>query len=430
MLQILKVDQVEVTQFYRLFVEQNFKFTTDSRAISAGDIFFALKGDNFNGNEYALQALKDGASYAIIDEPQGEDSRLILVEDALAFMQELATFHRRCYDIPVIAICGSNGKTTSKNLIYRVLDKKYRTHCTKGNFNNHIGVPITLLQMPQDTEIAIVELGTNSPGEIAELCEITQPNYGLITNIGKEHLEGFGTLEAVAKEESEIYHYILQNGGKIFLNLDDDWLIRMSRSIENKITYSKSALVIDSLVPTIDFSYKDIRFTSALMGDYNLDNILLAIAIGEHFDVPLEEMRDAIGEYQPDNNRSQYITQGSNQIILDAYNANPSSMQVAIRNFAEMPAEHKVLILGDMFEMGPTANQEHDDLLQWCMQYNFSAIYTLGDHFASISENSGISTPSTIKELGQIISDQNYRNTAFLIKGSRGMKMERVLKYI
>jgi UDP-N-acetylmuramoyl-tripeptide--D-alanyl-D-alanine ligase len=421
---------MDVVKFYNLFIESNFSFTTDSRSIEKGAIFFALKGENFNGNIYANQALADGAEYAVIDEDQGDDPRLILVDDVLHFMQLVSHFHRSCYDIPVIAICGSNGKTTSKNLIRQILQKKYRTHSTQGNFNNHIGVPITLLQMPINTEIAVIELGTNNPGEIEALCKIADPDYGLITNIGKEHLEGFGTLEAVAKEESEIYHYILKNGGSIFLNTDDDWLTRMSRSLTEKITYSKKDVVIKSLVPSISFKYKTQDFSSKLMGDYNLDNILLAIAIGEHFDVDLEHIKEAISEYQPDNNRSQLIEQNGKTIILDAYNANPSSMQVAIKNFSLLHQKKKILILGDMFEMGPTADQEHLDLLLWCNQFNFHTIYALGDHFASTSDKTDSITPYSMEDLGEVLKTEDLQNAAFLIKGSRGMKMERVLDYL
>ncbi|MDB4107608.1 UDP-N-acetylmuramoyl-tripeptide--D-alanyl-D-alanine ligase [Bacteroidia bacterium] len=421
---------MDIVKFYNIFIDCNFRFTTDSRAIANGCIFFALKGDNFNGNKFATQALSDGASFAVVDEKIVEDERLILVQDVLLFMQELARFHRKCFDIPVIGVCGSNGKTTTKNLMYSVLAKKYKTHCTQGNFNNHIGVPITLLQMPQDAEIAIIELGTNNPGEIAELCKISAPNVGLITNIGKEHLEGFGTLEAVAKEESEIYLHLLQNKGLAFVNRDDEWLTRMSRGIENKINYSKADCSIATLVPQISFKYKDINFTSSLMGDYNLDNIMLAIAIGEHYEVEIKDIADAIAGYTPYNNRSQLIEKGTNTILLDAYNANPSSMQVAISNFAKMPQKNKVIILGDMFEMGPTANQEHDDLLQWASQFDFTKTYTLGDHFSAISQNSGLTTPSSMEELGNEIHSSNYQSTAFLIKGSRGMKMERVVEFI
>ncbi len=421
---------MNLTKFYNLLIESEFRFTTDSRAITPGCIFFALKGDNFNGNTFAIQALEKGAAYAVIDENIGENDRLIFVADVLLFMQEVANFHRKCYDIPVLGICGSNGKTTTKNLIYAVLNRKYKTHCTQGNFNNHIGVPITLLQMPQDAEIAVIELGTNNPGEIAALCTIAEPNFGLITNIGKEHLEGFGTLEAVAKEESEIFHYLLKHQGTAFVNQDDEWLSRMSRGIEKKILFSKEQCAITSLVPSISFTYKNVAFTSPLMGDYNLDNILTAVAIGEYFNIELPEIKEGIAAYHPDNNRSQLIEKGTNTILLDAYNANPSSMQVAIRNFANMPQPQKVLILGDMFEMGPTADQEHDELLQWAATFGFTHIYTLGQHFASISMRSGITTPSSMEELGSQLKRATYTQTAFLVKGSRGMKMEGVLDYL
>ncbi|MBT8327941.1 MAG: UDP-N-acetylmuramoyl-tripeptide--D-alanyl-D-alanine ligase [Bacteroidia bacterium] len=421
---------MDTVKFYNLLIETNFNFSTDSRNITTGCIFFAFKGENFNGNKFAIQALEQGASFAVVDEDCGTDSRLIQVKDVLTFFQEVATFHRTCYDIPFIAIGGSNGKTTTKNLLFAVLNKQYNTHCTAGNFNNHIGVPITLLKTPQDCEMAIIELGTNNPGEIEELCAISKPNFGLITNIGKEHLEGFGTLEAVAKEESEIYHYLLKNNGTAFINKDDEWLDRMSRSIESKVYYSKNDCSISSLVPQIRFEYKNIRFQSPLMGDYNLDNILTAIAIGEHFEIPLDKVAEAIAEYQPDNNRSQLIEQDSNTILLDAYNANPSSMQVAIRNFAKMPQDKKVLILGDMFEMGPTANQEHLELLQWAMEFGFDRILLLGNHFDAVSENCGISTFKTMEELGADLKKLNLVNGAMLVKGSRGMKMERVLEYL
>ena len=421
---------MDIVKFYNLFIECNFQFTTDSRAIKKGDIFFALKGERFNGNKYAMQTLDDGASYAVVDEKIGSDPRLVYVEDVLHFMQDLAFFHRSCFDIPVIGICGSNGKTTSKNLIYAVLSQQFKTHCTQGNFNNHIGVPITLLQMPQDTQIGIIELGTNSPGEIAELCEISDPNYGLITNIGKEHLEGFGTIEAVAKEESEIYVHLLKNKGTAFINADDEWLLRMSRGIENKVLHSKDDTDVHQLVPTINFSYKGLVFESSLMGDYNLDNILLAIAIGEHFGMDIQTIKAGIQAYEPDNNRSQLIEQNTNTILLDAYNANPSSMQVAISNFSYMPQEQKVLILGDMLEMGENANQEHLELLEWSLSQGFEQIYLKGTHFASISEKVNLKTYPNMEELGEAIKDQQFSNAAFLVKGSRGMKMEEVLDYL
>ena len=421
---------MQLELFYNLFTECDYKFTTDSRSIPEGSIFFALKGDNFNGNLFAIEALKKGASYAVVDEKIENDNRLILVDDVLTFMQELAQFHRKCFDIPIIAIGGSNGKTTTKNLIINVLKQKFRAHCTQGNFNNHIGVPITLLQIPIDCEVAIIELGTNNPGEIAALCKITAPTHGLITNIGKEHLEGFGTLEAVAKEESELYHYLLKNGGLAFVNQDDEWLTRMSRSIKNTKYYSKKDVSVQSIVPSIEISIKNEKIKSTLMGDYNLDNLLAAIAIGHHLGVSNQEIKIGIESYIPENNRSQWIHKGSNHILLDAYNANPSSMQVAIENFSKMPNKKQILILGDMFEMGDQAEKEHLDLLIWAKQFEFESIYLLGEHFNQVSSNCGIQTYATMEALGKNLKSKNHNNTAILIKGSRGMKMERVLDYL
>ncbi len=421
---------VDTLKFYNLFIESGFRFSTDSRNIPLGCIFFALKGANFNGNQFALKAVEDGASYAVVDEDCGDNPKLVHVADVLTFFQEVANFHRRCFDIPVIAVCGSNGKTTTKNLMYEVLSKKYKTHCTQGNFNNHIGVPITLLQMPQDCELAIIELGTNNPGEIADLCKITEPNYGLITNIGKEHLEGFGTLEAVAKEESEIYVWLKKNKGIAFVNEDDEHLKRMSRGLETKVSYSKNEFDKYHVVPSIQFDYKGKYIKSGLMGDYNLDNILTSITISEYFEVETVDIIAGIEGYFPDNNRSQIIEKGSNLTWLDAYNANPSSMQKAIENFGKMPQEIKVLVLGDMFEMGEAAEQEHNSLLQWIVDLGFKHIYLLGNHFAAVSANCGISTFQTMEDLGEAIQTQKFTNAAFLVKGSRGMKMERVVEYI
>lgn len=421
---------MQIELFYNLLTRCEFKFTTDSRNIPKGGIFFALKGDHFNGNEFALQAIESGASYAVVDEIIQENDQLILVNDVLTFLQELSHFHRNCFDIPVLAVAGSNGKTTTKNIIETILKQRYKTHCTKGNFNNHIGVPITLLSIPIDCEIAIIELGTNNPGEIAELSQLVAPTHGIITNIGKEHLEGFGTLEAVAKEESELFHYLLKNDGIVFVNEDDEWLKRMSRAIQRKQYYSKNNIEIKALVPSICFDYQNIEITSPLMGDYNLDNILSSIAIGEHFKVPLNDIQQGILSYQPDNNRSQWIELNSNDILLDAYNANPSSMKAAIKNFDLLPHKNKIIILGDMFEMGNAAQKEHEELLQFAITFDFDTIYLLGDNFKKISENQDIYTCDNIQELGKKIKAKNYKNTAILVKGSRGMKMELVLDFI
>lgn len=418
---------MELDEFYKLFISYGSRYSTDTRKLERGDIFFALKGDNFNGNTYAMQALKDGASYAVVDEKVGEDVRLIQVDNVLRFFQRVANLNRRAYSIPLIAIAGSNGKTTTKNLISAVLSTKYKTHVTKGNLNNHIGVPMTLLDTPQDAEIAVIELGTNSPGEIKELCNIVEPNYGLITNIGKEHLEGFRDLEAVANEESELYHYLLKNDGLAFVNADDDWLKRMSRSIARQHFYQKNDVNVHSLVPLISFEYKGRKVDTKLMGDYNLDNILTAIAIGEHFLVSADDIAKAISEYTPDNNRSQYLEFGSNKVWLDAYNANPSSMEKAIQNFKKIEGA-KVLVLGDMFEMGSHAAVEHQALLDLCASLGFEQVYLLGEEFGKTSLKGGQTHFHSMEDLQKAILNKAHQNTHFLVKGSRGMKMERALE--
>ena len=387
-------------------------------------MFFALKGAQFNGNRYAVQALEQGASYAVIDEEHGSDVKFIKVPDVLRYFQSVANMQRRAFSIPVIAIAGSNGKTTTKNLVERVLSKKYRTHVTQGNFNNHIGVPMTLLDMPQDTEIAVVEIGTNHPGEILELCRILEPNYGLITNIGKEHLEGFGSLEAVAREESELYLYLHRNEGTAFVRSEDDWLMRMSASLENKLYYSSLDLELNSLVPFIRFRYEGVPCQTQLMGSYNLHNILAALAIGKHFGVEPADAVEAISSYSPDNNRSQWVRGGSNEILLDAYNANPSSMELAIDLIGSMPQEQKVLILGDMFEMGKAADQEHQALLEFIEQAGFKEVHLLGGHFKKAAERTEFSVYNDMDALQRALVRKKYRNSAILIKGSRGMRME------
>lgn len=421
---------MDLVKFYNLLIESNFNYTTDTRKITEGSIFFALKGANFNGNSFALEALEKGAVAAVVDENISSKEGLVQVDNVLSFFQQVATFHRRCFDIPVIGIAGSNGKTTTKNLIYNILSKKYKTHCTQGNFNNHIGVPLTLLDIPEDCELAILELGTNNPGEIAELCKIAEPNYGLITNIGKEHLEGFGSLEAVAKEESELYLWLKENNHLAFVNADDDHLSRMGSRLANKKMYSKSQLKDASLVPEISFKYQGELVRSPLMGDYNLDNILAAISLGEHFEVSKTDIISGIEEYKPDNNRSQLIKSGSNLILLDAYNANPSSMQKAIENFVKLEHKTKVLVLGDMFEMGSKAMEEHKALLQFVSHIGLKNVFLLGDHFAEVSGQQGFKTFDSMEDLGSEIQSKSYSEAAFLVKGSRGMKMERVLDYI
>ncbi|MFY0643267.1 MAG: UDP-N-acetylmuramoyl-tripeptide--D-alanyl-D-alanine ligase [Bacteroidia bacterium] len=409
-------------------MSQGFKYTTDSRNIERGAIYFALKGDNFNGNKYAIQAIRDGASYAVIDEEVGHDIKLIKVDNVLRFFQEVANMQRRAFDIPVIAIAGSNGKTTTKNLVNAVLSKKFKTHVTAGNFNNHIGVPMTLLDMPQETEIAIIEIGTNHPGEIRELCKIVEPNFGLITNIGKEHLEGFGSLEAVAKEESELYAYLHTNNGVVFVNADDQWLTRMSKSLENKSNYAKSEFTEVNLVPSISFEYEGVAFNSSLMGDYNLDNIAAAIQIGQHFGVSLQDCAEAIASYTSENNRSQIIVKGESTVWLDAYNANPTSMNKALENFALLQQEKKYAVLGDMFEMGSQSETEHLEVLEFALSLPLEHIFLLGERFKTASAGKNCTAFTDKALLMEALTEHSTPSSAFLIKGSRAMRMEDLLE--
>lgn len=420
---------MKVSDFYPIFLQQEGKFTTDSRHITKGCIFFALKGENFNGNIFAPKALENGAAIVVIDEdilPNNDTA--ILVPNVLFFMQQLAHYHRRCFDIPVIGIAGSNGKTTTKNLLYQVLNSHFKTHCTQGNFNNHIGVPITLLQIPNDCEVAIIEIGTNSPGEVEALSKMVAPTHGLITNIGKEHLEGFGSLEAIAHEESQLYRYLLENDGLAFVNKDDEMLHRMSKRLKDVVFYSKSLVAIHSLVPQVSFTWQETLFSSALMGDYNLDNILAAISVGHYLDIPNQKIVSAICNYVPSFNRSQIIEKETNQFWLDAYNANPSSMEKALKAFSELQGVNKMVLLGDMFELGDHSALEHENVLHYALSLGFETIFTVGEHFYQ-TPNDVTKKFKTADELGLFLSQQNHTNTAFFIKGSRGVKMEKVMEY-
>ncbi len=374
-----------------------------------------------------MKALKEGASYAVVDEEVGKDIKLIQVDDVLSYFQQLANMQRRAYDIPVIAIAGSNGKTTTKELVHAVLSQKFKTHMTAGNFNNHIGVPITLLNMPQDAEIAIVEIGTNSTGEIRALCQIVEPTHGVITNIGKEHLEGFGSLEAIAKEESELYHYLYSNNGHAFVNGQDEWLMRMSHSIDQKTIYDNLGLKGLKLLPRISFTLNKHKVESQLMGAHNLENILAAISIGTYFGVSDEKIAHAVSSYVPDNNRSQLIEKAGNLILLDAYNANPSSMVKAIESLSQFEHERKVLILGDMFELGDHAAEEHRAILDYCKELRLNEVYLLGPEFLAQAVDYSYTGFESMEELSAALSALDFNNTAFLIKGSRGMRMERAV---
>jgi UDP-N-acetylmuramoyl-tripeptide--D-alanyl-D-alanine ligase len=427
-----------IEKIYELLKQNNFNFCTDTRKIKEGDVFFALKGDNFNGNQYALKALESKASFAIIDDASlAENENLILVDDVLSAFQQLARWHRIQLNKPVIAIAGSNGKTTTKELTALVLSKVYKTHVTPGNFNNHIGLPITLLSCPIDAQVILLEMGANHQGEIAELCEIAMPNYGLITNIGKEHLEGFGSIEGVAKAESELYQYLLANNGKILVNMNDAWLSNMTKRFKQYYGYGHPSsdnfyaggkLLRSS--PTIEAEIEGIRFTSVLMGDYNFDNILAAVTIGKLFGVDINDIQEAISNYTPQNNRSQIIETDKNWLLLDAYNANPSSMELALKNFALSKANNKTIILGDMFELGKHADFEHKQLIELIKKLGLTSVYLAGSFFYQNKKDDGFLYFEDYDSLLNYLLNNALVNRSILIKGSRGMALERLLSIL
>jgi len=424
---------VIIEKIYKIFLSHS-SVQTDTRKIKKGDLFFALKGPNFNGNEFALKALEMGAVYAIVDEViEGTNDQIILVDDVLSTLQALAKYHRKQFNIPFIAITGSNGKTTSKELIYAVLSSHFKTYTTQGNLNNHIGVPLTILSVGKDAEMAVIEMGANHQKEIEGYCEYTLPTHGVITNCGKAHLEGFGGVEGVRKGKGELFNFIRQHNGAIFIYADYDYLKTMSSGIQNKIVYGQSeGMLQGSVLQNEPFLQVSItkglsvdRINSQLVGDYNLPNILCAAAIGKHFGVPDEKIKSAIENYIPSNSRSQLIKKGSNEIILDAYNANPSSMKVAIENFAGLKSNKKILLLGAMMELGDDSILEHKLLVKLIQQYKWDAVVLVGGDFAKI-EHPYIYL-STSDQAKAWFDSQHYDNATILIKGSRSFAMEKVI---
>ena len=416
---------MDIEKIYSLY-KQNYLVDTDTRKIRKNSLFFALKGDNFNGNKFALDALKKGAKYAIVDEDVDNNERIIKVNNTLSTLQKLASYHRKVLNIPVISLTGSNGKTTTKELINTVLSKKYNTTATIGNLNNHIGVPLTLLSMTDKTEIGIIEMGANHHNEIALLSEIASPDYGYITNFGKAHLEGFGSLEGVIKAKSELYDYIFKNNKKVFINPDDPTQLKKTTN-HNRVLFDTS-IRFKEVNPyvSIAFGNKDIK--TNLIGKYNYSNITAAITIGKYFKVNNDAIIDAIQNYIPNNNRSQVIDTKENQIILDAYNANPSSMKVAIENFSLLKNENKILILGDMFELGDASLEEHQQIVQLINNLKFENVFLVGENFHQT--NTGYLKFKTFKEIKTYFQQNSFIKKTFLIKGSRGMTLEKLLDFI
>jgi len=422
-------------ELYQLFTKHPV-ISTDSRNIEQNALFFALKGENFNGNSYAAKALENGAKYAVIDEPACKlNDRCILVEDVLKSLQELSRIHRLRLKIPILAITGTNGKTTTKELITAVLSKKFKVTATKGNLNNHIGVPLTLLSMNHETSIGIVEMGANHPGEIAALCEIALPDFGLITNVGKAHLEGFGSFEGVRNTKAELYRFIEHNGGKIFRNTSNPWLKEMAGELE-PIGYrtTPEGIGIEGEIvqhsPTLVFKAKFpkgwLYLKTNLAGGYNLENAMAAVCIGNYFGVDPLEIADAIEGYKPTNNRSQFIKTAFNTLLMDAYNANPSSMDAALENFKTFDAPLKGIILGDMFELGEASHEEHQKIADKLATMKVQMVLLTGEEFSQCRVSPDFKVFRDNESLIQFMENSKPRGYLFLIKGSRGMKLENV----
>lgn len=423
-----------IESLYNTFLK-NPVISTDSRNIPEGSVFFALKGENFNGNLFAEEALKKGAVLAVVDEEIScSDDRLFEVSNVLESLQELANFHRQKLGIKIIGITGTNGKTTTKELVQCVLSKKYKSYATKGNLNNHIGVPLTLLSLTKDHDIAVIEMGANHIGEIAELCKIALPDYGLITNIGKAHLEGFGSFEGVIKAKTELYNYIKDTGGTIFVNSDNELLLEYTEGIES-VTYGendpvdcKGNLIKD--LPFLElkcYVHEEVMWVkSQLTGAYNFENILAAVCIGNYFNVDLPNIKQAIESYKPTNNRSQIIQTKNNMLILDAYNANPSSMSAAIENFSNGDFENKVLFLGDMAELGVESQAEHQAILKLIQSKAFNHVILIGSEFGEANQSFGYTSFEQMEQLEAFIKETNFQNATILIKGSRRMQLEKI----
>lgn len=427
---------MKIAEIYSLFKKFPIP-VTDSRNIVVDSIFFALKGESFNGNKFALAALESGSRYAVVDEEEyAIDERFILVDDVLTCLQNLAKEHRRNLGIPILAITGTNGKTTSKELINEVLKQKFKTSATQGNFNNHIGVPLTLLAMTADTEFGIVEMGANHPGEIKALCEIAEPNFGLITNVGKAHLEGFGSFDGVKATKKELYDYLADHDGEVFVNCENQHLLGMLNQQKNILygnsdeAFSKARFLQAEplLILELRSPIGKLYIKTHLIGAYNFENVLAAVTLGRYFKIDEIAIKQALEAYVPSNNRSQLVKTESNVLFLDAYNANPTSMQAAIENFADMKMQNKFLILGDMLELGEESEKEHLALLEFLNEKQLLNTVLVGKVFANLSVAHKFETFSNVDDLLLHLDALGLKNMYILIKGSRGIKLEKTVE--
>lgn len=426
---------MELKELHQRFLESS-GVSTDTRAITQDCIFFALRGANFNGNEFAHEALKKGARYVVIDDLKFHlnTGQTILCKDVLTRLQQLATYHRNQLGLPIVSITGSNGKTTSKELIHAVLAQKFDTFATRGNYNNHIGVPLTLLSMTNNTQIGVVEMGANNHGEIDALCQIALPDYGYITNFGKAHIEGFGSLEGVVKAKSEMYRHLAKTNKTVFVNGNDQKQLDLTASMD-RITFGKdgtdypiSLLEVD---PFVKVRYKDALIKSQLIGTYNFHNIAASIAIGQHFGVSEAQIKTAIEAYVPSMNRSEIVRKNGKEITLDAYNANPTSMQAALEHFLKVNKGQGAVILGDMFELGETAAAEHQAIADLLAKETSMEVYLVGQNFYGVEQSAAhMSTYPSFEGLSEQLRKQPINAEKILIKGSRGMALERCLELL
>ncbi len=423
-----------IEQLYKLY-SQKYRVTTDSRKIDDGSVFFALKGEHFDGNDFAYQVANDNIAACVVadrkDLPYHE--RLFIVDDSLTALQQLAKMHRERCGIPVIAITGTNGKTTTKELIAAVLSKKYNIIYTQGNFNNHLGLPLTLLQIRPETEIAVVEMGANHPGEIEQLCSIAQPDFGIITNIGKAHIEGFGSFEGVVKTKNELYQYLKAKDErlktKVFVNGNNDLLMQLSEGMD-RIVYKAKAerLKANDRSPFLEVEWNGKNIKTKLVGEYNYENVMAAITIGRHFKVEDELIIEALESYCPTNNRSQYIKTNKNEIVMDAYNANPTSMSHSIKNFRNISGDEHLLILGDMRELGHESAEEHHKIIMLLKELDFKNVMLVGEEFKKV--NDSYDSYTDIDELIEHIKENDISGCKILVKGSRGVRLEKVINLL
>ena len=425
-------------QLYSLYIQYP-KIETDSRKAVEGCLFFALKGDKFNGNKFAAEAIGKGAAYAIIDEKEfWLNEKTILVDDVLKALQSLAHYHRHQLGVPVLGITGSNGKTTTKELIASVLSKKFNVLFTGGNLNNHIGVPLTLLQMDNSTEFAVIEMGANHAGEIAELCAVADPDFGIITNIGIAHLEGFGSVETIKRTKSELYWHVQNKNGTIFYNCNNPVLSELAEKVENKVSFGeKNADLIGKYISSKPFIHAKVCFAGKewdintnLIGDYNFENLLAAACIGAHFNIEPHDIQSALQNYHPQNNRSQLIDKNGLKIVMDAYNANPTSMKASINSFISTFGSSRILILGDMLELGSKSIQEHIKILEQISSYPFKEVLLVGPIFTEAAKKYNYNTFINSGALISYLQQNPIKEGAVLIKGSRGIQLEKIIEYL